>query len=337
MAKIIAIAFSDLHLHKFKAFAPTGSERLQQSLKALDEISKVAEKEDVPLLFTGDLFHDPKEAENETMALAQKAFYSMNKRNILFYAISGNHDLSEKNTIANVSPSHLDSFTQYKNFYKVDNTTVSPISTNLLITGIPYYNSEKELIIQIKQTKKNLKKVPQYKDKFKILMLHSDMPNAKTPTGQVIGDSDIPEDLDEFFKFWDLVLCGHIHKAQKLSKKVYMLGSPIHQTAGDEGNDMGYWEVYSNGKMKFIPLKNYPQFITVPRRMYEEAMDQLSLEGREDYVVVIEDDAEEEGEVEKSEYSTTNNIKDIAEAYCRDTGVKDKKKIRKLIECLTNE
>jgi len=340
MSKLVAIAFSDIHIHKFKAFAPTGVERLHWSLEALKEIFDIAKEKEVPILFCGDLLHDPKEVENYTMSQTQFIMNAyLSNGSLKVYAISGNHDMSEKNSITNSSPTHLDSFTQYEGFIKMDNARMS--TNKLNITGIPYYNSEKDLIKRIKEEKEYLKRFPQSKlsKKLKILMLHNDIPGAKTPTGQEIGDCEIPKDLDKFFKTWDIVLCGHIHKPQRISRKVYMLGSPIHQTAGDEANEMGYWEVYSNGKMKFIHMDRYPKFWSIDEDLAEQAKDQLECEGRmDDYIIPIarEEDGRDDVE-ETSVYAANSRRKDLAKQYCKDKGIKDKNKIRKLIEVLENE
>lgn len=330
--QIVAISFADLHLHKFKdqATSPAYRERLVWSMKALKRICDRAEELNVPVLFNGDLFHDPAELESEVSSLAQM-FFSRHKG--IFFAISGNHDLSQKNTLVNTSPTHLNSFTQYANFIKLDNTSVQ--TKSLYLTGIPYYNAEEDLIKRIKEEKENIKALP--RKGLKILMLHNDMPGAVNPMGESVKGCKIPKDLDKFFKPWDLVLCGHIHKPQKLSGKVYMLGSPIQQNFGDEDCDMGYWEIYSNGKMKFVHLEEFPKFVRIAQGLYDEAIDQLASEGRlYDYVKPIPEEGDEKGE-DTSDYGVTKSRTELARAYCRDRGIKDKKKIRKLIECLNNE
>jgi len=121
MSNIIAIAFADLHVHKFRNFNDRPISRLDWSLKAFKSIADKAYKLGVPLLFSGDLFHNPKDVENETMGKMQKAYYrEIENRGIDFYAISGNHDLSQKNSLSHISPSHLDSFEHFSTFHKLN-------------------------------------------------------------------------------------------------------------------------------------------------------------------------------------------------------------------------
>src|SRR5690606_6989935 len=101
------------------------------------------------------------------------------------------------------------------------------------VWGLPYFNNDHDLKEAILKLKDQIKRT--HKDKgLKILLLHTDMPGAKTPEGFTIGETQsIPRNLDKFFEEWDLVLCGHIHKPQKLSEKCYMLGCPIQQNIGN--------------------------------------------------------------------------------------------------------
>ena len=56
----------------------------------------------------------------------------------------------------------------------------------------------------------------------------------------------------------------HIHKPQRLSKKVYMIGAPIQQRRTDKDCDMGYWKLYEDLSMVFVPLSDkFPRFIDV--------------------------------------------------------------------------
>lgn len=320
MPELIAIAFGDLHIHKFRNFN-ANNQRLSNSLKVLKVISNVAIEKKVRVLFTGDLYHNPKELENEvnskTLDMYRRVFED---KGIDFYAISGNHDMSEKNGGGHISPSHLDAFNHFKTFHKADYTYwVNPKFT---VWGLPYMNSDLHLKSMIEQLKKD---VVNHKG-FKILLLHSDCPGATTPEGIEVKETEhIPWNLDVFFKEFDLVLFGHIHKPQQLSKKCYMLGSPIHQNAGDEGCEMGYWEVYSDASMKFVPLNKFPKFVRLGKG--EEVPDDKN------YYIPFEDVLEDE-DAELGEFNLSNTRKQLAKRYCKIKGVKGKAKRRALIEIL---
>ena len=72
-----------------------------------------------------------------------------------------------------------------------------------------------------------LKNIKLDKDADNILMLHTDYPGAKDTDGREI-DSVENLNLNVLNRF-DLIICGHIHKPQRLSKKVYMIGAPYNK------------------------------------------------------------------------------------------------------------
>ena len=125
---------------------------------------------------------------------------------------------------------------------------------------------------------------------------------------------------------FDLVLCGHIHKPQRLSKKVYMLGAPIQQRRTDKDCKMGYWLVMDDMSMKFVELKGFPKFIDV------ESEEDIKDDGN--YYTVLPKKASSE-RVE-SDHKITKQLskKRLAKRYMKQKGIKDKKKEDLLINVL---
>lgn len=318
MPNLIAIAFSDLHIHRWKNYNLTPNGRLNQCLIVLKLMGNIAKKEDVPLLFCGDWYHTNKEVETITHSKAMLIYKRwLGEVNVI--AISGNHDFSERNGKGNESPSHLHSYEVFPNFRLLDFNSIK--LPTFIVWGIPYMDNEKELFDAIEELKPNVKRIET--NKHKILMLHTDLPGAKTPSGHEVGDMTyIKGNLDEYFKEWDLVICGHIHKPMKLGSNVIMLGAPLHQDAGDEGTEMGYWKIYSDGTYEFIPL-DFPQFKTG-----EEKNDGNYWVNKE--VVLVEE------EVEIGEFHINNSRKKLATQYLKKKGIKSKAKKRALIEILNS-
>ena len=90
-------------------------------------------------------------------------------------------------------------------------------------------------------------------------MLHTDYPGARDTDRREKGSVD---NLDVYtLNPFDLVLCGHIHKPQSLSKKVYMIGAPYQQRSTDKDCILAYWKLYSDLSMEFIELKGFPKFV----------------------------------------------------------------------------
>lgn len=330
--KLIGIASGDWHLAKFKSFSHLN--RLKWSLKAAEIIFEVCKNKGVPLYFTGDLFHTPKEIENEVMTKCLKLFKEYLKY-IDVFAIPGNHDMCEKNTLNHKSPHYLEAFTIFKKFHLLENNYAYP-DYDTIVYGIPYHDFEDDLITRIKEASKYIKKTISEEQPRKILLLHGNAPGATTPMGLEL-ETSIPRNLDKFFKHWDLVLFGHIHKPKKLSSKVYMLGSPSHQEASDEGCEMGYWEIYSDNSLKFIPLNEYlPEFLSLTENQYNY-YDVACPKDCPDYITIIEE-GEKETNNEKSEeaFDTSLSRKKLASNYLKQKGIKNRDKEVALQKILMN-
>lgn len=255
---IIALACADLHINNWKD-AHTEKDGLLRSLAPLVEIGKRATELNVPILSAGDLFHKPKSLDNDVMGTFIDYFKTYIKKP--FIAISGNHDQSQKNTLKHKSPSYVMTFSKVlDNLNCIDEIgMIIPMYNEgfqqIHIKGIPYLKHNMGFKKRLKKIKTQISK-----SSFNILIIHTDLPGAKDSHGYEINSAeDIEGDLDKYFKEFNLVLCGHIHRPQRLGKNVYMLGAPSHQNKGDMGIDMGYWEVYSDASMKFIKL-NLPEY-----------------------------------------------------------------------------
>lgn len=317
---LIGIACADIHFFKFQAFNKDDS-RLNYSLKAMRVIMNVATEYKVPILFMGDLFHTPKEVENETLTKVWDLF--INYRQGEFFAISGNHDMSKKNGWKYKSPSYLDGFKHLNCFRRLDYFEKPyPIRGDNWLQGLPYMNSGEELMKGIEAYRKEIKKVKGYK----ILMLHTDCPGQKGWDDKEHGEAELPKKIDEYFRDWDLVLFGHVHRPQKISKRCYMLGSPIHQVMSDQG-EMGYWRIYNDRPPLFVGLAEFPRFIKLKEG--EKAKDDFN------YYIPPEDVSKIE-EIEAGDFNITLSRTKLAKRYLRVKGIKDPRKKEALINTLNS-
>jgi DNA repair exonuclease SbcCD nuclease subunit len=326
MAQLAGIAFSDIHFFRFKLFNKNDS-RLEWSLKALQAIAGIAKSHNVPLFFAGDLFHTPAVVDNKTLNLviqSYKKYIEIPK--IDFYAISGNHDLAEKNGLNHESPSYLQVFYEVFGTFHLLDWYKAPwvdLSGKMAIQGIPYFNSEKELRKQIKAYGKMIKQ--EAKDFFKILLLHGDCPGAINGSLEIpANDLGSKDDLKELFKPWDQVIMGHIHNPQKITKKILMCGSPIHQISSDT-SEMGYWKIFFDSPPKFYGLVNFPKFRKLSKG--EEPDNNI------DYFIPYEEVVESE-EIEAGDFNLNNSRKTLANRYCKKKGIKDPEKKSALITAL---
>lgn len=255
MKKIIALAFSDLHINLWAKFNENNS-RTRNHFQVLRILKRLGNKYEVPILFCGDFLHKPESIDQDLMLLLQNGLDKIFKDICpTFYCISGNHDMKHISTVDSPPYSWVTMLSRmYTKYLVCMDYKVLKLTENILVHGIPYVDHNIGLCYLFKDFNFN--------DGNKhILMLHTDYPGAEDTDGRKI-DSVENINLNTLNKF-DLVLCGHIHKPQRLSKKVYMLGAPLQQRRTDRDCKLGYWEVYDDLSLKFVPLDEFPRFIDV--------------------------------------------------------------------------
>lgn len=315
MSEVIAVAFSDLHLNLWAKFNKD-YKRTQDSFRVLFKIKEVCNKYKVPALFCGDLFHKPEVIQKELFTLIVKQFLKLNGTSFKCYAISGNHEIMEVSKIGEQPKSWIyDLDPIFPWLHDLDYKTFV-LAPNIQVHGIPYIDHN----IGLSTYLKNMRLDEGYKH---ILLLHTDYPGAKDTDGRVV-DSAENINLNMLNRF-DLVLCGHIHKPQRLSKKVYMLGAPIQQRRTDKDCKMGYWLLKDDLSMEFKELKNFPKFIDV------ESEDKVKDDGNY-YTIIPQKSSEKVNTTHK--ITKTLSKKKLAKRYLKEKGIKDKSKEDLLINIL---
>lgn len=330
--EVVAIAFSDLHMHKYTQFSDPIegiNGRLWQSVKFLRHISGVANNYQVPLLFSGDWFETQANLENQVGSVALNTYKKyIQNRGIPTIAISGNHDFSQRNGKDTKSPSHLAKFNVFDKFSLLDNLScvITP-GDKLFVQGVPYMDNDSDTLIAIKEKRKGINLAPN--GAIKILLLHQDFPGAKTPAGFECKEyKALDRNLNKLFKPWDFVLCGHIHKPQKLAKNTWMLGSPIHQISSDEGTEMGYWRLFSDKTIDFISLNGkFPVFRTIKHNETPY--------NTKDYFIRLPADDLVEKKIKKDKFNLINSRDQLAKEYVAQKGIKSKPKLKALRKILS--
>lgn len=323
MSKPIALAFSDLHKHNWRAFNQK-KDRLYYSLTPLGIIGVKAKKLGIPVLFTGDWEHTPKYVETLTNYEGFR-YYKLyfEDLGVDLYAISGNHDFCEKNNKISPSPSHLDVYNlMFNHFHKLDWESVQ--TKHFSVSGIPYIDNNVGFEKAVQDARQQVKDITT----FKILLIHTNLPKAVNNFGHMIKSvGDIDKNTDKFFKGWDLVLSGHIHKKQQLGKNVYMLGATSQQTRGDEGCNMGYWIIYKDRKPKFKKL-NLPEF--------KEIIEGEDIPKDNNYYTVIPKEVISGLSNTKKQirFENVTGINKLVKSYLKVENIKSKSKKRILVELL---
>lgn len=318
MKNLVAYVISDLHINDWAKFNENDT-RTHNQMRILVSLLSKSYNERVPILFCGDLFHKPDMIRPELLNLIFHDSLVVHSRYMgypIMYAISGNHEINHISKIGEHPVSWTRLFTKMFPWLVCLDYCQVLIKDNIMIHGVPYVDHN----IGLSKYLKEMKLDPKQKH---ILILHTDYPGARDTDGREVGSVE-NLNLNVLDRF-DLVLCGHIHKPQRLSKKVYMIGAPIQQRRTDRDCDMGYWKLYDDLSMTFVKLKGYPRFIDV------ESQDEIKDDGN--YYTVIPKIASTPVETKHKITKQLTN-KTLAKRYMKVKGIKDKNKEQLLIKVL---
>jgi DNA repair exonuclease SbcCD nuclease subunit len=313
--QVISYVISDLHIGEYGKF----TSRTETAFQVLIKLSKLCIKERVPLLHCGDLFHSSDKISLDLLSRVMEVFSRLSKKDFIILTISGNHGSPVIHRIGDREFISYDKaiVKAFPNlFYSLDYEHFRLNYHKHVVYGIPYIDNNIGLSEYIKSIKLNPKKK-------NILMLHTDYPGARDTDGREI-DSVENLNVNVLNKF-DLVLCGHIHKPQRLSKKVYMIGAPYQQRRTDKDCKLGYWKLYSDLSMEFVELKGFPKFIDV------ESEDEIKDDGN--YYTIL---PKKTSTPVNNKHKITKQLskKSLAKRYLREKGIKDEVKTNLLIETL---
>lgn len=316
--KVIAIAFSDLHLNDW-AKHNQDNQRTLNHFRVLSIINDLCKKYKCPALFCGDMFHKAENMSQELLLLNQEYLAKL-AFNCL--AIEGNHDLYRVSTVKNPVHGWIHYFSRIYPFWLTDLSFSSydmypTTQLKIKVHGVPYIDHN----IGLNDYLKNLELDEGYKH---ILLLHTDYPGAEDTDGRKV---DSVENLNlNILNRFDLVLCGHIHKPQRLSKKVYMVGAPLQQRRTDKNCKLGFWLVYEDLSVKFKAFDIFPKFIDV------ESEDEIKDDGNY-YTVVPKQKTSEQTSTNHKITKQLTKTK-LAKRYLKEKGIKDEKKQNLLIRTL---
>lgn len=331
--KPIAVAFSDVHLSSWSKFNKNNSRTLNH-FKVLAYVKKKCIALNVPALCMGDLFHKSESIDSKLLEITVDEFKRLDSEPYWScFFIEGNHELVEQNKVISLGDSKLSKPLEYSSPGLVKSLSrvfgwLKPLYNGqqlyggYTLWGVPYLDHNKDLNKHLLEMIERFKEFPHNKN---ILMLHTDYPGAKDTDDSEVGTV---ENLNtNLINKFDLVLIGHIHKPQRLSKKVYMVGAPLQQRRTDRNCDMGYWIIYNDLSMKFKSLsRKFPKFIDVEDEAdIKDDFNYYTVLPKKNLVTVAT----------KSNAITTNLSKDkLARKYLKAKGINDKGKAKLLKKLL---
>jgi len=314
--KAIAIAYSDHHLNIWNTHS---KRRLDDGLSVMKYMKLQSKLLKVPILFNGDLIHKEKGISNRLLSILLP-FFSKLWRSSKYptFAIDGNHDQCEENTLEHISPSYINTFSQIFPGLECINHCSVPFE-NLQIHGIPYLTHDLGLKEAIQQRIKFIQK-----NKINILMLHTTLQGAKDTDGREVH-SHINKSVMKLLMKFDVVLTGHIHKPMKLGSNIFQIGAPNHQRKTDRHSDLGYCIIYSDLSVEYKHLHKFPKFIELEAG--------VAIPDTKNFYYHKEEVRETKSEV-KHNFSDIENHTTLAKNYMKEKAIKDKVKRRALINIL---
>lgn len=233
-----AVAFFDLHTNKYNQFSEH-HDRLNDCLKVIDDVFKLAAKSGAStILFGGDLGDLPRYIYIEVIDDLMLRFAKWFKKypTITLYSISGNHDQNKKNYWDKPAKTLLSVFaTAFPDRFILIDNKLAEIAENIFVAGIPYYE-HKSCFNKALDEMYNCCLFPNQPEVKVTLLIH------QTPEGiynKHIRCETNPSDVR--YEVFDLVMCGHIHKPQRITDKFQVGGNPLHRDLGDCGDDKGIW------------------------------------------------------------------------------------------------
>ena len=102
-----------------------------------------------------------------------------------------------------------------------------------------------------------------------ILMIHTTIEGSVDTNGYSVTETSLLR--EELEKQFTLVLSGHIHKHQKISKGIYHIGSPTHVKTSDEGYEPVYVVLSDSKTRPGIKVKTTAIETKVFKTFYEGA------------------------------------------------------------------
>ncbi len=312
--KVKYIIYSDAHLALWKQFNEN-NRRTKNGLDVVKRIKGITKVSKAHVLFLCDLFDKEKNIANrlmdETFPFLKKY---LDSKLITTYAISGNHDQCDTNTIDKQSPNYINTLSKiFRGLECLD--FKSRVFDDHILFGVPYITHDLGLIEYIENLKIDNSKV-------NILMLHTTMPNVRDTDNRKMESFMSTNEFEKAIGRFDIVLSGHIHKPMsfKIGKtQVVQVGAPQQQRFTDRKCEMGYWVMYEDFEMKFIPFTNYPKFVEIEPGKEKP-------KGKDFYVIAKKKKEDKQVDIEKKDFDIKLSGRKLARNYCKEKGIKSKKK-----------
>lgn len=263
------LIFSDLHLHLFGAFAlnknSVENSRYTAIVSVLKQIFDYAVKFKVDIIIiNGDLF----ETKNVVDCVVNNTLWdwckSCSDNNIQVIMNVGNHDIA---SIGDETMTLLHPYKSIKGVRVIDKPTIIPhtqLDGMCNLTIIPFRRKVDKARAAIMDCVTQIKTNPEVfkgnNDPMNLMFYHGALNGAKLKGCEFNSEKDALGISDLFYAFFDYVFLGHFHLRQKMADNILYTGNPLHQDAGDTGDQKGFFIMdCRSAKLTFVPT-SYPEF-----------------------------------------------------------------------------
>ena len=216
-----ALIFSDIHIYPHKRKV----ERLEDCLKALDWVFRVAKERNIEdIIFGGDLLHDRQRIDVFTYMRTWEILKKNMTGDLRLWLLLGNHDLwfAQKWSVSSIHP-----------FSALPGVTVIDKPCRLEIAGsyfdfIPYTHDPIAALAELRKLPGSAPYAVGH------LAMHGAKMNAHHQADVVIEhDGDMVVVDPKIFKDYRRVFLGHYHEAQQVAENVEYVGSTLQLSFGE--------------------------------------------------------------------------------------------------------
>lgn len=245
-----SLIFTDLHVG-VKGDIPS---RLNLSIKAIEEILKIADTEKIDnIIFLGDWFHSREYIHTATLTVGYQLM-SLLATNHKVVIVAGNHDI-QSNSYRTISP--LYTFASIENVYVIHEITELALNDKLCLV-VPWGFAEANT-----------------ETKYDYVFGHLNVAGTAIRYNRVIGDiSDnsayITTSINDVRTFAKVLkpngVCfsGHVHLRTEhiyRSNKIIFVGSPYELNFGETSSVHGLYILDTTTEPRFVEIPNMPKHV----------------------------------------------------------------------------
>ena len=262
------------------------------------------------IIHTGDLFHRVSPS-NKAIAFVIEKFSEIDKLNIPFIIIAGNHSVPRTTQATPI----FEIFENFKNIYPSYKEYKKFEFDDVVFHTIPHINDENKANSEIDKI--------ELSDKKNILMMHCSV--GRDYLMKEFGEWVFPKEKEDILKKMDYVALGHWHGFSKVMDNVYYSGS-TERTSITDNRQKGFIEL-NDFNVEFKPIKVRP----IIHKTIDANNLEFDIEGiKEAIVIVTIKNLTPLKSIEITNKMVKEKYKDALEVYIKREFVENNKKYNKI-------